>query len=142
MDNNQLRFNTTQALYGKDLQERSIAIRQLVESDLTSVEIEVVQTRLELALGREDEYVRSAGAMLLDGLADKILISPDMTNHLIALSHSEQAFSREAALRAIKRVCAQGKFFSPRDHQLLRERLEEARKSEKDDFILSLFDEV
>jgi hypothetical protein len=142
MDNNQLRFYATQALYGKDLQERSIAIRQLVESDLTPAEVEAIQTRLELALGRQDEYVRSAGAMLLDGLVDRVLISPSMAGQLIALSRSAQAFSREAALRAIKSACAQGRFFSPKDRQLLQERLEEARRSEKDDFILSLFSEA
>ncbi len=140
MDENQLRFYTTQALYGKELQERQIATRQLVEADLSPAEIEAVRTRVELALGREDEYVRSAAALLLDGLAEKVLVSPTMARELLALSRSPEAFAREAALRAMKRLCERGHFFSMKDKLSMQQRLEEARHSEGEEFVFSLFE--
>lgn len=141
MDEMQLRFLTTQALYGKDLQERSAAIRQLLEGTLTRTNIEAIGVRLELAIGCQDEYVRSAAAMLLEGLVERLPVPPTITKHLLDLSRSPKEFSREAALRAIKRLHERGQALSPQDLQVWSERLEEARHTERAEFILSLFDE-
>jgi hypothetical protein len=141
MDEMQLRFLTAQALYGKDLKERSVAIRQLRQGNLTPAEIAAIGIRLELALNCQDEYVRSAAAMLLAGLAEQIPITPPLAAGLLALSRSSESFPREAALRAIKRVCEQGRFLGPQDAQALGERLEEARRIEPESFALALFDE-
>jgi len=130
MDAMQLRFLTTQALYGKDLEERSTAMHQLQQGELSLSDGESIGVRLELALNCQDEFARSAAAMLLDGLAERIAVSPELAASLLALSRSPQAFSRQAALRAIKSVCERGRCSSPADAQLLGERLEEARRSE------------
>jgi len=141
MDETQLRFLTTQSLYGKDLQERNIAIRQLQEGDLSDSDIVAIHLRLGLALGCQDEYVRSAAAMLLASLAARIPVSQDLAKGLLSLSCSADAFPRESALRAIKAICEEGRCLVPQDAQALSERLEEARRVESEGFALSLFDE-
>ena len=141
MDDGQLRFFTTQALYGKDLQERVLAIRQLTQGNLTEANTEAIDIRMELALGCKDEYVRSAAAMLMLGLVEKIPISPAIAKELLALSNSPQSFAREAALRAIKRICERGHCLAAGDTQSLHERLELAQHSESEEFIFSLLDE-
>ncbi len=141
MDETQLRFLTTQALYGKDLPERRAAIWQLTQARLSDSEIAAIALRLEVAMGCQDEYVRSAAAMLLAGLAPVLPLSPTLAAGLLALSRSGEPFAREAALRAILRIHEQGRCLSPTDSRSLAERLEEARRTEGESFALSLFDE-
>ncbi len=141
MDDIQLRFLTTQALYAKDLQERNAAVRQLRTGGLTDSELEAVSVRLELAMACQDEYVRSAAALLLAGLAEQVPVSRTLADGLLELSRRQNAFPREAALRAIKRICKVGRDLSLEDSQALEERLEEARRLEPEVFALSLFDE-
>lgn len=141
MDETQLRFLTTQALYGKDLPERRAAIRQLIQAGLNESEIPAIALRLEVAMGCQDEYVRSAAAMLLAGLASVLPISPSLAAGLLSLSRSSEPFAREAALRAILRICEQGRCLSPADARALAERLEEARRTEGESFAMSLFEE-
>ncbi|MBN1485871.1 MAG: hypothetical protein JXA37_14250 [Chloroflexia bacterium] len=141
MDDIQLRFLTTQALYGKDLPERSLALRQLGQEQLTPANAKAISVRLELALGCADEYVRSAAAMLIEVLAQKLMVTPILVQELLSLSTSSQPFAREAALRAIKTICQEGRCQNQVDRQSLDERLEQARRSESEDFAMSLFDE-
>ncbi len=141
MDEMQLRFLTAQALYGKELQERNVAIRMLKQSQLSPADITAVGIRLELALSCQDEYVRSAAAMLLSELARQIPVTPSLADGLLALSQSPGAFPREAALRAIKRVFEYGRCESPQHMQSFKSRLEEARQGEGEGFALDLFDE-
>jgi|GEM_PF-2476160 len=142
MDEMQLRFLATQALYGKDLQERSGAVRQLREARLSAAEVTAIGVRLELALGCQDEYVRSAAAMLLAGLSQQLPASPNITAALLALSRSPEAFAREAALRAIARLNERRFGLSPADTAALAARLEEARRVEGEGFALSLFEDT
>ncbi|MGB9724362.1 MAG: hypothetical protein ACP5OO_06315 [Chloroflexia bacterium] len=141
MDETQLRFLTTQALYGKDLQERRSAVRQLLQADLSPADIAAIALRLEVAIACQDEYVRSAAAMLLAGLAPILPLSSTLAAGLLSLSRSPEPFAREAALRAILRIHEQGRCLSPADARSLAERLEEARRTESETFALSLFDE-
>ncbi len=141
MDEMQLRFLTAQALYGKELQERNVAIRVLKQSKLSPADVVAVGIRLELALSCQDEYVRSAAAMLLSELAEQIPTSPALADGLLVLSHSAGAFPREAALRAIKRIFERGRCESPQHVQAFKSRLEEARQGEGEGFALDLFDE-
>ena len=141
MDEVQLRFLTAQALYGGDLQERSGAIQLLRQGHLTAADIAAIGIRVELALSCQDEYVRSAAAMLLAGLVDRIPASPTITAALLDLSHSAAAFPRESALRAIKYLHERGFGLSHEDVAALDQRLVEARQVEGEGFALSLFDE-
>jgi len=141
MDETQLRFLTTQALYGRDLQERVLAIRQLTQGELTEENTQAIHIRLEVALGCADEYVRSAAAMLVGGLAEQLPVSSDIAGELLSLSQSKEAFAREAALRAIKQICEQGCCLAAEDKQALCRRLEDARDTEGEEFVLSLFEE-
>jgi hypothetical protein len=142
MDEMQLRFLTTQALYGKDLQERSSAVRQLRHSHLSATDIAAIGIRLELALGCQDEYVRSAAAILLAGLSEQIPASPYITACLLELSSSRESFPRESALRAILRLHERGFGLSAADAAALAKRLEEARQVEGEGFALSLFEDL
>ena len=142
MDEMQLRFLTTQALYGKDLQERSGAARQLQQARLSAADIAAVGIRLELALGCQDEYVRSAAALLLSSLWQQLPVSPIITTALLDLSRSPESFTREAALRAIARLSERGFGLSPEDLAALAARLGEARQSEGEGFALSLFEDT
>ena len=142
MDEMQLRFLTTQALYGKDLQERSSAVRQLQQSRLSAADIAAVGVRVELALECQDEYVRSAAAILLAGLSDQLPVSPSIAAALLSLSRSRESFPRESALRAILRLSERGYGLSPVDAAALAMRLEEARQVEGEGFALSLFEDV
>lgn len=141
MDEMQLRFLTAQALYGADLQERSGAIQLLRQGRLSAADIAAIGIRVELALACQDEFVRSAAAMLLAGLADRIPASPAITAALLELSRSAAAFPRESALRAIKHLHERGLGLSPEDAAALGQRLAEARRLEGEGFALSLFDE-
>jgi|YNPNPStandDraft_1061719.scaffolds.fasta_scaffold01224_13 hypothetical protein len=141
MDETQLRFLTAQALYGKDLQERRTAVRQLLQADLGPADLAAISLRLEVAMGCQDEYVRSAAAMLLAGLAPLLPLPPSLAASLLDLSRSGEPFAREAALRAILRIHEQGRCLSPSDARALAERLEEARRTEGESFALSLFAE-
>lgn len=141
MDEQQLRSLTTQALYDKDLQERSAAIHQLRQSHLSASEVATIGIRLELALNCQDEYVRSAAAMLLAGLSDQIPASPSIAAALLDLSRNAEAFPRESALRAIVRLNERRYGLSPADAKALADRLEEARQVEGEGFVLSLFDD-
>jgi len=142
MDEMQLRFLTTQALYGKDLEERSTAIRQLQQGQLSQADVAALSVRLEVALGCQDEYVRSAAALLLTGLADRIPATPALAVGLLELSRHTNPFPREAALRAIKRIQECGQVQSPPDAQTLRARLTEALQVEGEGFALNLMDEA
>ncbi len=142
MDETQLRFLTTQALYGKDLPERRAAIRQLTQARLNDPEIAAIALRLEVAMGCQDEYVRSAAAMLMAGLAPVLPLSSSLAAGLLSLSRSGEPFAREAALRAILRICEQGRFLSSVDARALAERLEEARRTEGEIFALILFEDA
>jgi len=142
MDEMQLRFLTTQALYGKDLQERSGAVRQLKQAGLSASDIAAIGVRLEMALECQDEYVRSAAALLLVGLSQQIPASPNIIAALLDLSRSPEPFTREAALRAIARLKERGFGLSPDDMGALTARLEEARQVEGEGFVLSLFEET
>ena len=75
------------------------------------------------------------------GLAEKIPISSALTQELLSLSKSPEAFARESALRAIKDIVERGCCLSERDVPPLQQRLEQARSSESEEFILSLFNE-
>jgi hypothetical protein len=141
MDEMQLRFLTAQALYGKELQERNLAIRMLKQSQLSPADLVAVGIRLELALNCQDEYVRSAAAMLLSELAEQVAATPSLADGLLVLSHSSGAFPREAALRAIKRIFEYGRCESPQHMQAFKSRLEEARQGEGEGFAMDLFDE-
>lgn len=141
MDDMQLRLLTTQALYGRNLEDRALAIRHLVQGGLTPSNVASLGVRLELALSCQDEYVRSSAALLLDGLAEHIPISPVIAEELLDLSRSPESFTREAALRAIKRACERGHFVAEADGQALSQRLTEALDSEGEGFAYSLFDE-
>lgn len=141
MDETQLRFLTTQALYGRDLQERVLAIRQLTQEDLTEENTQAIHIRLEVALSCADEYVRSAAAMLVGGLAKQLPVSSDIAAELLSLSQSKESFAREAALRAIKQIYEQGGCLAAADKQALGRRLEDARHTEGEEFVLSLFEE-
>jgi len=141
VDEAQVRFLTTQALCGKDLEDPSLALHQLQQGRLGLADAAPIAVRLELALDCQDEYARSAAAMALDGLAGLIAVSPELAAGLLALSRSRQAFSREVALRAIQGVCKRGLCTSAADAQLLGERLEEARRLEEEQCGLSLFEE-
>ena len=142
MDEMQLRFLATQALYGKDLQERGSAVRQLRQSHLSASDIATLGIRVELALGCQDEYVRSAAAMLLAGLSEQLPASPNITVCLLELSRSKESFPRESALRAILRLHERGFGLSSADAAALAARLEEARRVEGEGFVLSLFEDV
>jgi hypothetical protein len=139
MDEMQLRFLTTQALYGKELQERSGAVRQLQQARLSAADVAAIGIRLELALECQDEYVRSAAAILLAGLSQQLPASPAITAALLDLSHSPEAFTREAALRAIALLSEHGFGLSTQDAAALTARLDEARRVEGEGFALSLF---
>ncbi len=141
MDDTQLRFLTTRALYDRDLEKRNSAIRQLSQGSLTASNIAAIGIRLDLALNCQDEYVRSAAALLLAGLAGQIPTTPSLAAGLLALSRSAEAFPREAALRAIQRVCQHGRVIEAHTAQALGERIEEARRVEPESFALALFDE-
>lgn len=142
MDEMQLRFLTAQALYGRDLEERSAAIRQLQQGRLSPSDVAALSVRLEVALGCQDEYVRSAAAMLLAGLAERIPLTSALAAGLLQLSCHDDPFPREAALRAIKRALECGQVQSPQDAQALRARLEEALRMEGEGFVLNLMDET
>lgn len=142
MDEMQLRFLTTQALYGKDLQERNGAVRQLQQATLSASDVTAIGVRLELALECQDEYVRSAAALLLAGLSQQLPASPSIATALLDLSRSPEPFTREAALRAIARLKERGFGLSPHDIEALTARLDEARRVEGESFVLSLFEET
>jgi hypothetical protein len=142
MDDMQLRFLTTQALYGKDLQERSGAIRHLRQSHLSAENIAAVGVRVELALDCQDEYVRSAAAMLLAGLSEQLPASPKITAMLLTLSRSAAAFTRESAMRAIACLNKRGFGLAPSDAAALAQRLEEIRQVEGEGYVLSLFEDI
>ena len=142
MDDTQLRFLTTQALYGKDLQERSSAVLQLRQAHLSAADVAAVGVRLELALACQDEYVRSAAAILLAGLSEQLPASPAITASLLTLSRNPEPFTREAALRAIARLSERGFGLAPKDTQALAARLDEARRVEGEGFVLSLFEDL
>lgn len=142
MDEMQLRFLTTQALYGKDLQERSGAVRQLQHARLSAADVTAVGIRVELALECQDEYVRSAAALLLAGLSHQFPASPAITAALLDLSRSPESFTREAALRAIARLSERQFGLSAEDTAALTARLDEARRVEGEGFALSLFEDT
>lgn len=142
MDETELRLLATRALYGGNLEERSSAIRQLHLADLSERDIAALGVRLELALNCQDEYVRSAAALLLAGLAERVPTTPALAAGLLDLSHSADPFPREAALRAIQRIRARGRVVFPRDEQALQERLAEALQVEREVFALSLLDDL